>query len=133
MQQSSGLAQLRVLIADDNYINQKVVACQLLQLGITADVVADGMEAVRRSAERDYDILLLDCHMPVMDGFEASRAIREREAMCGKDRLLIIACTANVSAEAELQCREAGMDGYLVKPIELDKLTQILRASVRTV
>jgi CheY-like chemotaxis protein len=125
MHQSNGLAHLRVLVADDNVINCKVVTCQLAQLGIAADVVNDGSAAVQLSADRTYDLLLLDCHMPVMDGFAASRAIREREQRMGSQRMQIIACTANASAEAERQCIEAGMDGYLVKPVALERLLNI--------
>ena len=131
MHQSNGIAHLRVLVADDNIINCKVVACQLAQLGIAADIVHDGSAAVQLSADRNYDILLLDCHMPVMDGFAASRAIRVREHREGGQRMQIIACTANASAEAERQCIEAGMDGYLVKPIALDRLMEYLQSSVR--
>lgn len=131
MHQPNGLAHLRVLVADDNIINRKVVACQLAQLGIAADVVNDGSEAVQLTADRNYDILLLDCHMPVMDGFAASRAIREREQKVGGQRVQIIACTANATAEAERQCFEAGMDGYLVKPVAIERLVEYLQSSIR--
>ncbi|NML42285.1 response regulator [Ramlibacter sp. G-1-2-2] len=112
----------RVLVVDDNPINQ-VVAVKLLQkLGCEdIDVANDGSEAVRMAAQREYGLVLMDCQMPVMDGYEATR--RLREAGC---RSLIVAVTATVVDGARERCLEAGMDEFLGKPIDIGKLQWVL-------
>jgi signal transduction histidine kinase/DNA-binding response OmpR family regulator len=105
----------RVLLAEDNPVNQKVAARLLEKLGCKVVVVADGEAALRTSQEGGFDLVLMDCMMPVMDGYASARAIRAQEGTEGP-RLPIIACTANVTQEEIGKCREAGMDDFLGKP-----------------
>jgi PAS domain S-box-containing protein len=117
-----------VLVAEDNAINRRVIAMQLSTLGVAANIVNDGEEALAALAARDYALLLTDCHMPGLDGFELTRRIREAERSSGSGRRLpIIAFTANAfEGEAE-RFRAAGLDDYLCKPLQLGKLGAALR------
>lgn len=102
-------------MAEDNETNRHLISLQLSGLGYEADVAGDGREALARLAEQPYALLLTDCHMPDMDGFELTQTIRVHERESG-GRLPIIALTANaLQGEAE-RCRAAGMDDYLSKP-----------------
>ena len=104
----------RILVVEDNEVNQLLAREMVAKLGYRADVVADGAEAVSATAARSYAAVLMDCHMPVMDGFEATRAIRAR----GGDnpaRLPIITMTSGPDEDRE-RCLTAGMDDYLSKP-----------------
>jgi signal transduction histidine kinase/DNA-binding response OmpR family regulator len=105
----------RVLLAEDNAVNQMVAVRMLEKMGCRVEVAADGEAALRALAQGEFDLVLMDCVMPVMDGYDAARAIRAREAGSGK-RLPIVACTANVTQEEVVRCREAGMDDFLGKP-----------------
>ncbi|WP_009958153.1 ATP-binding protein [Verrucomicrobium spinosum] len=122
------LSSARILVADDNPVNQRVLKNQLEYLGMQVTPCSDGAEALKLAREGGHEVILLDCQMPVMDGFEATRKIREWESLTGAKRVPIIAVTAHVMAgDAEL-CLEAGMDGYLPKPVEVDRLQQALLA-----
>jgi CheY-like chemotaxis protein/HPt (histidine-containing phosphotransfer) domain-containing protein len=113
-----------ILVAEDNDTNQKVILHQLALLGIAADVVSDGRNALDRWESGDYGLLLTDLHMPNMDGYELTAVIRANEA--GKRRKPIVALTANaLTGEAE-RCRAAGMDDYLSKPARLEDLRDML-------
>jgi PAS domain S-box-containing protein len=113
-----------ILVVEDNETNQKVIMAQLHAFGLIADVVGNGRDALRRWESGQYGLLLTDLHMPQMDGYELTGAIRAREA--GARRLPIIALTANaLEGEAE-RCRAAGMDDYLSKPVPLSDLRAIL-------
>ena len=116
-------AGLRVLLVDDNLINQKVASGLLRRLGITPDVAANGAEAVQAADRNRYDLILMDCMMPVMDGYEATRRIRQLE---GKPRVAIIAMTANASEGDREACLAAGMDDYVPKPVRPDTLRAAL-------
>ncbi|MDQ3487481.1 MAG: ATP-binding protein [Acidobacteriota bacterium] len=107
-------ANARILVADDNAVNQKIAVIQLQKLGLQADVVGTGRDALDAVARERYDLVLMDCEMPDLDGFEATRAIREAEA--GGRRIPIVAMTANAGAEDRQRCLDAGMDDYLTKP-----------------
>ena len=113
---------VRILIAEDNPVNQEVVKSFLEHMGFNADVVKNGEEAVLACTNYGYGLILMDCHMPVMDGFRASVLIREHELQRGKTRTPIIALTADVQKGIQDQCRQAGMDDYLSKPFKKDQL-----------
>jgi two-component system, sensor histidine kinase and response regulator len=114
----------RVLLAEDNLINQKVAVRMMEKLGLHADVAADGLEAVAASSGTDYDLIFMDCQMPEMDGFAATSVIREREKTSGK-RTPIVAVTANVGEGDRQRCLAADMDDYLGKPIRVEDLAVV--------
>ena len=117
-------AQHHVLLAEDNVVNQKV-ACRVLEkLGYRVDVAADGQAAFEAWQSGRYHLILMDCQMPVMDGYETTRKIREHEA--GRKRIPIIALTAHAMKGADNECRAAGMDDYLSKPIDKEQLEKSL-------
>jgi signal transduction histidine kinase/CheY-like chemotaxis protein len=114
----------RILVVEDIAANQEVALAILAKLGHQADAAGNGIEALRALETAPYDLVLMDCEMPEMDGYEATRRIRQKEAALGKPRIPILALTAHaVSGDAE-KCREAGMDDYLSKPIEPRKLSE---------
>jgi PAS domain S-box-containing protein len=106
--------QGRVLVAEDNLVNQRVALLMLQKLGLEVDIAANGAEAVKLVGERSYNAIFMDCLMPVMDGYDATRAIRNLEN--GQRRTPIIAMTANAFPEDRIRCLGAGMDDHLVKP-----------------
>lgn len=116
----------RILIAEDNIINQKVVQTMLQRMGYHSDVVCDGRETLRALANIPYDLVLMDCQMPEMDGFEASNQIRSGEAGALDARIPIIALTANAMKGDRERCMEAGMDDYLAKPLKSEELQAVI-------
>ena len=126
-QLSPGKAQLQglVLLAEDNPINQEVALLMLDGSGCQVEVVANGREAVEASSRRHYDLILMDCQMPEMDGFTATAEIRRQEKMSGR-HLPIIALTANAMKGDREKCLAAGMDGYLPKPFMQEQLRAVL-------
>ena len=116
----------RVLVAEDNLVNQKVVSRMLEKLGYTCDVVADGAEAVKAAQLLPYDIVLMDCQMPELDGYQATAAIRALPS--GASKVPIVALTANAMEGDQERCLAAGMDDYLPKPITLSALSETLSA-----
>jgi signal transduction histidine kinase/DNA-binding response OmpR family regulator len=119
-------AALRVLVVEDNPVNQKVVLRMLESLGYHADIASDGAQAVSALEKQRYDIVFMDMQMPVMDGLEATRLICRRWPAA--DRPKIVAMTANALLGDRERCLEAGMDDYLSKPIERSHLTGVLRS-----
>ncbi|CAH2031214.1 response regulator [Trichlorobacter ammonificans] len=117
-------AGLRALIADDNVLNQRVVSMLLDRLGVTSNVTASGREALELFKLSPYDLIFMDCQMPDMDGLEATRRIREVEA--GERRVFITALTGTDTEEERQRCREAGMNGFLPKPLHPQKLFELL-------
>ena len=115
-----------VLVADDNSVNLLVATSMLTKLGCTTETVNNGREAVEAVLQRPYDLVLMDCQMPELDGFAATRAIRDSERL-SKRRIPIVALTANVLQDDQDQCRMAGMDDHLAKPLRLDSLSQSIR------
>jgi signal transduction histidine kinase/ligand-binding sensor domain-containing protein/CheY-like chemotaxis protein len=114
----------RLLLAEDNLVNQKVASRTLAKLGYTADIVATGAQAVEAWRSGRYNLILMDCQMPDVDGYAATRKIREIEA--GRIRIPIVALTAHATDGAEQECRAAGMDDYLAKPLDRAKLAACL-------
>ena len=112
------------MIADDNILNQRVVSMLLDRLGIKSNVTASGREAVELFKLTHFDFVFMDCNMPDMDGFEATRQIRTLEA--GEQRVVIIAITGNDTEQEKQKCLNAGMDGFLSKPLRPQKLQELL-------
>jgi CheY-like chemotaxis protein len=112
----------RILLAEDNEINQRITLRLLEKLGLPADAVVNGQQASESAGQKKYDLILMDCQMPIMDGFEATAVIRHRE---GSDRHTpICALTANAMEGDREKCLAAGMDDYITKPISIDKLRE---------
>ena len=116
----------RILLAEDNVINQKLAQNFLNKLGYKVDVVDNGQEAVKALESTNYDLVLMDCQMPVMDGYEATALIRNKQSMVLNHNVTIIAVTANAMVKDRDVCIEAGMNDYLPKPLKKDALAAIL-------
>src|SRR4051812_18784802 len=114
----------RILLAEDNEINQEVAVGMLETMGHRVDVVSDGAEAVAAAASINYDLILMDCQMPRMDGFEATAAIRE--ASPPHRRVAIVAMTANAMQGDRERCLAAGMDDYMAKPVNRERLAEVV-------
>ena len=122
---------LRILLAEDNVVNQKLALRLLQQMGYRADVAANGIEAVECVARQPYDVVLMDVQMPEMDGLEASRRIVARWPDAAQ-RPRIVAMTANAMQGDREACLAAGMDDYVTKPIRVEALVEALtKASAR--
>jgi signal transduction histidine kinase/CheY-like chemotaxis protein/HPt (histidine-containing phosphotransfer) domain-containing protein len=143
-------SQKKILLAEDNLVNQKVSVLMLEKLGYHADVVVNGQKAVQAVLQTSYDLVLMDCQMPEMDGFEATKEIRKQEwslvardsslgnqkisgvydemrATSNERRIPIIAMTANAMKEDREQCLNAGMDDFISKPVALEELNRVLQ------
>ncbi len=130
---TAGLESLSVLVAEDNPVNQKVISLLLERLGHRVELVANGREALVRSADPGIDLVLMDVQMPEMDGLEATRAIRQREMVdCGR-RMPVVALTARAMREDVRACREAGMDGFVSKPVDRDQLVAAMEEAMSAV
>ncbi len=116
-----------VLLVEDNPVNALVAEAMLRRAGLRVDAVHDGAQAVARLAERRYDLVLMDCQMPGMDGFEATRRVRLAEAQAGRARQRIVALTANALEGDRQRSLEAGMDDHLAKPFGEPELAELLR------
>jgi CheY-like chemotaxis protein/HPt (histidine-containing phosphotransfer) domain-containing protein len=117
---------VKVLVAEDNVINQKLLSYMLENLGVSVQVADDGKSAYQQLEQGEVDLVLMDCQMPEWDGLTATRAVREREAKQGRARLPIIALTANAMTGYDEVCRDAGMDDYLIKPLREEDLVSTL-------
>ncbi|MEI6285525.1 MAG: response regulator [Bacillota bacterium] len=117
--------RMKILVVEDNDINRKVFVKQLQNIGLKCDIAVNGEEAVQSFKKNDYNIIFMDCQMPVLDGFEATKRIRQLEP--GKQPVTIVAMTAFAMAGDEERCKNAGMDEYLSKPIDVKKLAAIIQ------
>ena len=124
---------LRLLAAEDNPTNQQVLAAVMGSLGIAIDIVGDGRQALEAWRDGSYDLILMDIQMPVMDGMEAARAIREIEAHGGRRKTPILALTANALSHQVEEYLAAGMDGHVAKPIEIAKLYDAISKALNDV
>jgi signal transduction histidine kinase/CheY-like chemotaxis protein len=121
----------RVLVVEDNIIGQRVAQLLLERLGFVVDVAKNGAEALEKIAANNYALALMDCQMPVMDGFEATKELRRREQEGGRRRLPVIALTANVQPSDVAACLDSGMDAYLSKPVRKEALHRALHEQLR--
>ena len=124
---------LKVLAAEDNEVNQLVLKTLLHQVGIDPVIVTDGAQAIAAWEAETWDVILMDVQMPEVDGPTATRAIRDRETALGRPRTPIIALTANAMSHQVAEYREAGMDGFVAKPIEVGRLFAALEAALNPV
>ena len=122
---------LRVLLAEDNLINQRVLVAMLEKRGHSVDVVDNGLDAVKAWEKGGFDLVLMDVQMPVMNGLDAVIEIRSRESEAGLEPIPVFALTAQAQEEDRARCLEAGMDAYLSKPLKLDDLIALLRGCRR--
>jgi PAS domain S-box-containing protein len=119
-------SNIRVLVAEDNVTNQKVVQRILGKYGYRVDAVANGLEAVQALGSIPYDLVLMDCQMPEMDGYEATRAIRRLDTLVINHNVPIIAMTANAMQGDREKCIISGMDDYVAKPIDLQNMIEVI-------
>lgn len=117
-----------VLVVEDNDVNRMIAREVLLSLGLNVIEAADGRQALSQLASHRVDLVLMDCQMPVMDGYDATKEIRNREARLGLTRLPVVALTANAFDEDSVRTREAGMDAHLAKPYTRNQLQEVLKA-----
>ena len=117
---------LRILLAEDNAVNQKLAMRLLQQMGYRADLAANGIEAVESVQRQAYDVVLMDVQMPELDGLDATRQICSLMPNGGRPR--IVAMTANAMQGDREMCMAAGMDDYLTKPIRVDRLVEALNS-----
>lgn len=114
------------MVAEDNIVNQRVISGMLKNCGYEADIAGNGLEAVELFSEKDYALILMDCGMPEMDGFEATKEIRKKEKELEKDAVTIVALTAHALDEVRGRCEAAGMNDFLTKPLQLDIIRNLL-------
>ncbi|MFA6283495.1 MAG: ATP-binding protein [Desulfurivibrionaceae bacterium] len=124
-QAEAGALQGHVLLVEDNKVNQMVASKMLTGMGLTVDLAENGEKALAALAGKRYDLVLMDCQMPVLDGYQATKAFRSQESQ-GEKRLPIIAMTAHAMEGDRRKCLEAGMDDYLAKPVKKELLRKLL-------
>ncbi len=117
---------LRVLVADDNSVNRKIAGLMLDKIGCTFRFAENGLEVLEKLSSEGFDVCLMDCHMPVLDGFETTRRIRSGEAGACVSGIPVIALTAGTMPEEQKKCLDSGMNAFLPKPLELPELCRVL-------
>ena len=118
---------LKILLAEDNWINQRIATLTFKQMGVSIELASNGQEALDKYRQNPYDLILMDLQMPVMDGLESARQIRLFEQESGnKNHVFIIALTANVNPEIKEECAAAGMDDFMEKPFQESDLRRLL-------
>ena len=125
MDERPGREKRRILVAEDHPMNRKVACLMLEWLGYHVDAVNDGHAAIAAWETGRYDLILLDCRMPGLNGYEAAREIRSREQV--ERHIPIVALTAHAMAGAELKCKAVGMDDYIPKPVDRKRLEGCLK------
>ena len=118
--------EINVLVVEDNQVNQLVITGLLKQLNISPDIAANGLLALKAFEENSYDLILMDCEMPEMDGYEASHQIRAKEQQSGANPVIIAALSAHARSDYKERAQQSGMNEYLTKPIGLNDLIQLL-------
>ena len=113
-------------MVEDNKINQKVIVAKLAKFELNPDVAENGQLALNLLEQNIYDMIFMDCHMPVMDGYTATRELRLLEAVQGIDRQIVVALTANALEGEREKCLAVGMDDYLSKPLITEQLVSVL-------
>jgi CheY-like chemotaxis protein len=116
----------RILVAEDNSISTKVIRGMLSKLNLNPDTASNGEEALRAMQERQYDLVLMDCEMPVLDGFSATERLREWEQRERRERTPVVALTAHILSEHKERARQVGMDGHMSKPVEMSQLRELI-------
>ncbi|WP_277961573.1 hybrid sensor histidine kinase/response regulator [Pseudomonas sp. RIT-To-2] len=116
----------RILVAEDNSISTKVIRGMLGKLNVQPDTASNGEEALRAMKAQRYDLVLMDCEMPILDGFSATQQLRDWELGTNRERTPVVALTAHILTEHKERAREAGMDGHMAKPIELSQLRELI-------
>ena len=127
----AGTRRPKVLLVEDNPVNQLVAQALLERLGATVVLAGDGAQALQRLNEAEFDVVLMDCQMPVMDGLACTRALREREVRLQLRRVPVVAMTAASDDDARDDCREAGMDDFLTKPVDQLQFAAVLARVMR--
>ncbi|MFA5974579.1 MAG: PAS domain S-box protein [Elusimicrobiota bacterium] len=117
---------VQILVVEDNAANQVLFSCQLKNLGFRADIVSDGHQALEAMAKHPYDLVLMDCQMPGLNGYQTTAEIRRRETAQGR-HTPIVAITANALGGEEQNCRQVGMDDYLAKPVRFNDLKELVK------
>ena len=121
---SNTSAQIRILVAEDNAVNQKVILFVLAKAGHFLEFANDGIEVMQKIKENSYDLILMDCQMPNLDGLKATQRIRANEALNQDQRIPIVALTANAMVGDRERCLAVGMDDFLAKPFKPDEIKQ---------
>jgi CheY-like chemotaxis protein len=118
--------ELKVLICEDNEVNRKVAMTLLKRASLAADLAKNGQEGFNKFSQSQYDLILMDCMMPIMDGLEATKKIREFEKENNLKNSVIVAVTANASNENKDKCLEIGMNDFISKPLRKEAIEKVL-------
>lgn len=127
------LPNTRILLAEDNLVNQEAAQYMLHGLSCTVDIVGNGLEAIKAVVQNTYDLVFMDCMMPVMDGYQATAEIRRQQSIGKLPHFPIIALTASAIEGDREKCLIAGMDDYLSKPFKTESLLRVLNAWIKTI